>query len=478
MRMKIFWIVTCLSRVLLIVFVLTSGVGLMPDEAQYFTWSCLPDIGYYSKPPGIAWQIYLGTCLFGDGVLGVRIISILLPVFMAILIQKIATLITHDENTGYLSGTAFILSPLGMSASIFATTDGGMLFWALLGTYFYLKEKPSQYTSLGLCIAFGAAWKWMIYSLLIPYAIYDVIILKKRPTGMLQASLISLLGLIPSLIWNMEHSFATFQHVGGTVFNAHASQAPPNPLSFLLAGIALLSPGFFLLSLPNIFSKKRDAFQLLRLCVWFIWGGLVFLSCFRKVQGNWAVLGQIMVFPLLGYSLLSYKKSFFISVLVSLFLQLFFLAAPYTGGPLLTKSPLKQGIGVEEIRPILEKNSYTPEKFLFSDRYQTVSQVWFYMKKKTYFLNLSHLRHNQFCFWPGMQEECLQKSGYFLSIIPQAEKNSIPTRVSQYEKKLLPYFDHVGEATVFPLGNQAMNFLLIIPVDGYNGCTPEQPDKF
>jgi hypothetical protein len=224
-----------------------------------------------------------------------------------------------------------------------------MLFWALLGTYYYLKENPSKYTSLGFCIALGALWKWMTYSLLIPYIIYDVFILKKSPSGIIKTCLISLLGLLPSLIWNIEHSFATFRHVGGTILNTHTAHASPNPISFLLAGIALLSPGFFLLALPNIFSKRRDASQLLRLFVWVIWGGLLLLSCFRKVQGNWAVLGQIMIFPLLGYSLTLeaftkaslYKKSFSISIFVSLFLQLVFLAAPYVKGTFLTKSPLR-----------------------------------------------------------------------------------------------------------------------------------------
>jgi hypothetical protein len=73
-----------------------------------------------------------------------------------------------------------------------------------------------------------------------------------------------------------------------------------------------------------------------------------------------------------------------------------------------------------------------------------------------------------------MQEECLQKSGYFISIIPKAES----THIQHYEKKLQPYFEKVGKSSVFPLGDQAINFILIIPVDGYNGQAPEQTNKF
>jgi len=52
-----------LGSILLILFL---GVGLAPDEAQYHLWSKYIDWGYYSKPPGIAWQIYLGCLFFGD----------------------------------------------------------------------------------------------------------------------------------------------------------------------------------------------------------------------------------------------------------------------------------------------------------------------------------------------------------------------------------------------------------------------------
>jgi 4-amino-4-deoxy-L-arabinose transferase-like glycosyltransferase len=53
-----------------------GNIGLVPDEAQYWTWSKALDLGYYSKPPGIAWQIWLGTFFFGDTEFGVRFMSL------------------------------------------------------------------------------------------------------------------------------------------------------------------------------------------------------------------------------------------------------------------------------------------------------------------------------------------------------------------------------------------------------------------
>ena len=43
-----------------------SPLQLYPDEAQYWVWSRSLDLGYFSKPPLIAWIIWLTTAALGD----------------------------------------------------------------------------------------------------------------------------------------------------------------------------------------------------------------------------------------------------------------------------------------------------------------------------------------------------------------------------------------------------------------------------
>src|SRR6185503_14127993 len=61
-----------------LVVVIASPLEIGPDEAQYWRWSRTLDFGYYSKPPLIAWVIWLSTSVFGDGAWA-AVIYLLMP---------------------------------------------------------------------------------------------------------------------------------------------------------------------------------------------------------------------------------------------------------------------------------------------------------------------------------------------------------------------------------------------------------------
>src|ERR1700758_3012891 len=83
-------IILGIKAFLMLGIILYAGIGLGPDEAQYWTWSQYLDWGYYSKPPGIAWQIWLGTKIFGNTELGVRFVSIVLSCLSSFAIYALA----------------------------------------------------------------------------------------------------------------------------------------------------------------------------------------------------------------------------------------------------------------------------------------------------------------------------------------------------------------------------------------------------
>ena len=62
-----------------LVWLALQPADLFPDEAQYWVWSQQLALGYYSKPPLVAWLIAFTTGLFGDSEFAVRLSAPLTP---------------------------------------------------------------------------------------------------------------------------------------------------------------------------------------------------------------------------------------------------------------------------------------------------------------------------------------------------------------------------------------------------------------
>src|SRR5262245_36482166 len=122
-----------LIKALFSLYIILSGmIGLGPDEAQYWTWSQQLDWGYYSKPPGIAWQIWLGTLFFGNAELGVRFMALVLSFLLPVAVYCLAKAAKLAHQVAFWAALTIALSPLGFMSSLLATTDGGLtLFWTL-----------------------------------------------------------------------------------------------------------------------------------------------------------------------------------------------------------------------------------------------------------------------------------------------------------------------------------------------------------
>jgi len=487
-----FWFSALFSRGFILFFLLTSGVGLMPDEAQYWTWSHFLDFGYYSKPPGIAWQIALGTHLFGDTELGVRFISLLVPLLSALIVVRIVVEDTGNEKTGWLAATAFLLSPIGMTGSLFATTDNGTILFWLLAIWYFTKNisQPHRFLVVGCIIAFGALWKWMIYILWLEVLLFESVIKRHEVKPFITGIALSLLGMLPMVWWNYHNDWVTFRHAASALAGTHSSRPAGNPAEFFLAGIALLSPGFLILALPSLIKRKEGAEKesFLRSIVLLVWGGLFLVSCFRKVQGNWAVAAEVILFPFVGITL--HRKPawqgwpFITACLVSIFMQALLWIGPYYGGTLLSCNPLKKAMGGDQIAGALIRAGYRPDQdFLFSDRYQSTSQTWFYnpTQQKTYFFNIHGLRHNQFSYWPGMPEEAVGKTGYFVALIPVKEARNFKQRAKKFSTLLAPYFSKLSPAQKVWLTTrfgERVRCMILIKAENYNGTAPLTPHKF
>ncbi len=469
MKQLFFWIL--LSKCLVLAIILFAGIGLMPDEAQYWTWAKELSYGYYSKPPAIAWQIAAGCYFFGDTELGVRAGSLLLSFFLSYAIYWLAKSSGLDHNKSFWATICFTYCPLGIFSGFFATTDCAyVLFWTLAASLVAKDLKESRrlsYGPLGLVIALGALWKWPIYVIWVPIALFFY----KEPRRLVLGLFISLLGLVPSLIWNLQTGFVTFQHVLASIDNPASTR---NPLEFLGAQAALVSPLLFVLVVIGMcrFRWKQKPLLFCWVTTLLFFGGVFLASCFEKVQGNWAVAAYPTAFIIMAFYASKRWMVAGVAVSVAIIATLIFLPIPYKN------NPFKAGLGSENIARALEQSGYSPEnEFLFSDRYQATSLLSFYGpdQKRAYFFNIHGLRHNQFDFWPQMADECQNMTGYFVEFDSLYEA---PWSSERFKQKLAPYFDEITVLPFQPLYGDDQKVAVILRASGYNGKIPRAVNKY
>lgn len=473
-------------------------ISLNPDEAQYWTWSRYLDFGFYSKPPGIAWQIWLGCKLFGNTELGVRSFSALISMLSSLAIYYLAVKSNFKPKLCFWAAIIFAFSPIGMMGTFAATTDGGfILFWTLalypLIDALEKKETPNYFLT-SLFILCGALYKWPIYLLWAPVLISCFFYRPFYNKGLFNAMALSLAGLLPSVIWNSQHNWVTFKH---TFTQTTTTASKGNFFDFFGAQFGVLSPIFFillLLGLLEILRRRKELKASLLFSAFttaFILCSFIGLSFFKKIQANWCLYAypsSTLVISWYAHEILKKgSKWLWRGLALSFILVFFFVAVPFiqTKGFFSAKilpysiNPFRHSLGWSNLKKELDQIEYNEEDhFLFSDSYQLTSLLSFYgpVMKRQYFFNTNQRRQNQFCFWPSMAEEKLGKTGYY--IWAKNSKNfllDVDPEVGIVTDKLNPYFKTVELVKVVPLFTaygKVVKGALIFKCEGYNGKEP------
>ena len=81
-----------------IVAIYLTDFSLYGDEAQYWLWSQTLDLGYYSKPPLLAWFLGGYSILFGDSFVSLKIFPIVIYFFISYAIYKLCLNLSFDKK--------------------------------------------------------------------------------------------------------------------------------------------------------------------------------------------------------------------------------------------------------------------------------------------------------------------------------------------------------------------------------------------
>ena len=222
------------------------------DEAQYWAWSEDPAFGYYSKPPLIAWIIRAATEACGVGEACVRLPSPLLHTLTAFAVFALGRML-YDVRAGALSGLAFATLPgVSLSAGLISTDVPLLLCWALaLIGFAALGKTRSLWPALLLGVAFGAglnakyAMAWFVVC-----AVVYLVVTPERRVLLKDYRLYLALGLgvlliVPNLVWNYSHAFATFSHTADNANWSGSLLHPTKALEFFGAQFGVFGPILF-----------------------------------------------------------------------------------------------------------------------------------------------------------------------------------------------------------------------------------------
>jgi 4-amino-4-deoxy-L-arabinose transferase-like glycosyltransferase len=397
---------------------------LTSDEAYYWQWSRHLAWGYYDQGPVIAWVTRLGTWLFGNTELGVRVTAIVLGLGINLLIYDFCRRFLN-EALGlilviFMNGT--LLFSIG---SIIQTYDTPQSFFWMLTVYCTATAlfggRPRAWYVAGL--AAGLAMLTKYSAVLLPGLVFLYLLIHPDMRHWLRrkepwlSAVIAFLVYSPNLAWNAAHQWISFNHTmshAGGIFQI-------TTLEFLGGQTVLIGPIAFAMLIIGLVTAWKKASRGDAVQAFLLWTSVPVLLFFlvlsfrTSVYGNWtgpAYLTAVLaagaaLYPSLRTSIRWRRWGIAALATGYLVVVLMFAHAPIiralnVPGHL---DPTKEVYGWPEMgRAIGEVLAAWPEEerpFIFGLRYQIAGLAAFYTpgQPETHCLFLPDDRLNQYVLW-------------------------------------------------------------------------------
>jgi 4-amino-4-deoxy-L-arabinose transferase-like glycosyltransferase len=269
---------------------------LFPDEAQYWVWSQELALGYYSKPPLLAWLIRLTTGLFGDSEFAVRLSAPLLHAGAAIVVYGIGARL-YERRVGLWSALAYASLPgVSVSAFIISTDAALLLFWAA-ALYAFIRARESGewrwWLAVGVAAGLGLLSKYAMFYWILSGLGFVLILPAERRLWrpLLAAIAVALLIYFPNFWWNWSNGFVSYLHTRDNAALTGPLFHPDAFLEFAASQFGVFGPlpfaGLILLTAtPRCLAEPRArllaAFALPTL------GMMLAVSFLSRAHANWA----------------------------------------------------------------------------------------------------------------------------------------------------------------------------------------------
>ncbi|MGD2146016.1 MAG: glycosyltransferase family 39 protein [Anaerolineae bacterium] len=218
MHVPIAWaLVPVLGVALLLRFVDLSRVPLIGDECYYWLWSRNLDWAYYDNPSGVAFLVRAGRALAGSGAWGIRWLNALLGAGCVFLTYQVGQRLVSRRAGLWASATIAVAAPY-LITSRFVYTDVLFLVLVLISILAFWRLATGS-GGMDAGIALGVALAALFNTKYSAYAFGAALILAVlidhrhlvRTDSLWVGVLVGCLGLLPVLIWNGVHDWASFR---------------------------------------------------------------------------------------------------------------------------------------------------------------------------------------------------------------------------------------------------------------------------
>jgi 4-amino-4-deoxy-L-arabinose transferase-like glycosyltransferase len=298
-----FWFAWGFSQIVRIA--LAANLAPFGDEAWYWQESRALDWSYSDLPLATAWLIRLGEMVFGHGVFAMRAPFLLLGALVPFVLIRTGNRV-FGSPAGWQAGLLALALPLLGTLGIFALPDVPLtLCWVVafdaLESAMRTRDRRA-WTLLGVALA-GAWLSHYRAGMLILTGLAFLAFTPRgrqswRDPGLWLAVGISLLGLIPLVMFNVEHGWVAlgFQLVERNPWSFHAD-ALVQPIEQAI----VCTPLFYLLLLWAAVGAARRAnagepWDLLAVCTLVPIVGYFVLGCFAddtRLRLHWPLPGYL-----------------------------------------------------------------------------------------------------------------------------------------------------------------------------------------
>lgn len=397
------------------------------DEAHYWMWAQNLDASYYSKPPAVAYTIWLGTALFGDTELGMRWPAVLLSAGTAWLLYSFARRLFGPENA-WLTLLLACVAPMFALGSVVMTIDPlSVFFWtAAMITFWRAKESDglAWWCATGLLVGLGALSKYTNLAQLLSFALFlgwqaELRGRRKLWIGLGLTTLVTLACFSPVLWWNASKHWITVTHVAESGnLDSGFRLKPLSVLEWLGGQAGVLSPLVFLGVLwlafrPPAALRGRAELRYALSLFLPLFLGYTLLSFNRASNANWAALAypcMLVVLPAawsLGPGADGNRRRWKTATLWTggVLTGLFLLAPLWLRLPFVPihKAPFNRALGFPSFAAKLDalRDENGAPLVIAGDR-SVASLLAFYLPDhpRTFIPTHSGIR-NQFSLWPG-----------------------------------------------------------------------------